>query len=89
MATKVKKQNRGPGQARGRSRVSSKHQITIPIGAFNEAGLREGDVVQVRAQGRGRVLIARVDDLVDEYAGCVSSGGELGRVVRGLRAEWD
>ena len=88
MATEVKKSN-GPAQARSRSRVSSKHQITIPIGAFSEAGLREGDVVQVRAQGRGRVLIARVDDLLDEYAGCLKSGGELGRAVRGLRGEWD
>lgn len=89
MATKVKKSDGGSIQTRGRSRVSSKHQITIPIGAFSEAGLREGDVVQVEAQGRGRVLIARVEDLIDEYAGCVSSGGELGRAVRGLRAEWD
>jgi bifunctional DNA-binding transcriptional regulator/antitoxin component of YhaV-PrlF toxin-antitoxin module len=89
MATKVKKADRGPTGAGGKSRVSGKHQITIPIGAFSEAGLREGDVVQVRAQGRGRVLIARVDDLLDEYAGCLSSGGELGRVVRGLRGEWD
>jgi bifunctional DNA-binding transcriptional regulator/antitoxin component of YhaV-PrlF toxin-antitoxin module len=88
MATEVKKSN-GTAQARSRSRVSSKHQITIPIGAFSEAGLREGDVVQVKAQGRGRVLIARVDDLIDEYAGCLSSGGELGRAVRGLRGEWD
>lgn len=88
MAIKVKKSNVS-AQARGRSRVSSKHQITIPIGAFSEAGLREGDVVQVKAQGPGRVLIARIDDLINEYAGCVSSGGELGRTVRGLRAEWD
>jgi len=88
MAIKVKK-TKGSAQARGRSRVSSKHQITIPIGAFSEAGLREGDVVQVKAQGPGRVVIARVDDLVDEYAGCMSSGGELGRAVRGLRSEWD
>ncbi len=73
----------------GRSRVSGKHQITIPIGAFSEAALREGDVVQVNAQGRGRVLIARMDDLIDQYAGCLSTGGELGRVVRGLRREWD
>lgn len=51
--------------------------------------MREGDLVQVKAQGRGRVLIARVDDLVDEYAGCLSTGGELGRTVRGLRQEWD
>ncbi len=89
MAVEVKNPEKGSGRARGRSRVSSKHQITIPIAAFSEAGLREGDVVQVRAQGRGRVLIARVDDLLDEYAGCLSSGGELGRAVRGLRGEWD
>lgn len=69
--------------------MSSKHQITIPIEAFGEAGLREGDVVQVSAQGRGRVLVARVDDLIDEYAGCLNTGGELGRAVRGLRREWD
>ncbi len=73
----------------GRSRVSSKHQITIPVGALREAGLREGDVVQVRAQGTGRVLIARMDELIDEYAGTLHSGGELGRTVRRLRSEWD
>ncbi len=85
MATNVKKSHGRPG----RTRVSSKHQITIPIGAFSDAGLREGDVVQVEAQGRGRVVIARVDDLLDEYAGCLSTGGALGRSVRGLRQEWD
>jgi bifunctional DNA-binding transcriptional regulator/antitoxin component of YhaV-PrlF toxin-antitoxin module len=89
MATQVKKSKRSAGRGAGRSRVSSKHQITIPIGAFSDAGLREGDVVQVKAQGRGRVLIARMDDLIDEYAGCLSTGGELGRTVRGLREEWD
>jgi bifunctional DNA-binding transcriptional regulator/antitoxin component of YhaV-PrlF toxin-antitoxin module len=87
--TEVKKAKTGAVRARGRSRVSSKHQITIPISAFSEAGLREGDIVQVRAQGRGRVSIARVDDLLDEYAGCLSSGGKLGQAVRGLRSEWD
>lgn len=89
MATDVKKPKGGAGRGAGRSRVSPKHQITIPIKAFSEAGLREGDVVQVKAQGRGRVLIARMDDLLDEYAGCLSTGGELGRTVRGLRQEWD
>jgi bifunctional DNA-binding transcriptional regulator/antitoxin component of YhaV-PrlF toxin-antitoxin module len=89
MATEVKNPKDEPARATGRSRVSSKHQITIPISAFSEAGLREGDVVQVKAQGRGRVLIARVDDLVDEYAGCLSTGGQLGRTVRSLRQEWD
>ena len=86
MQVKSKSRRRSGG---GRSRISSKHQITIPIAAFSEAGLREGDVVRIQAEGRGRVTIARVDDLVDEYAGCLRSGGELGRAVRALRSEWD
>ena len=73
----------------GRSRISSKHQITIPLPAFSEAGLREGDIVQVKAQGPGRVVITRINDLLDEYAGCLHTGGELGRSVRGQRQEWD
>ncbi len=89
MTVNVKKAKGAAKRGAGRSRVSGKHQITIPIGAFSEAGLREGDVVQVKAQGRGRVLIARMDDLVDEYAGCLRTGGELGQTVRGLRREWD
>ena len=89
MAVGVKKLAASSARGGGRSRVSSKHQITIPLAAFSEAGLREGGVVQVRAEGRGRVSIARVEDILDEYAGCLSSGGELGRVVRGLRREWD
>jgi bifunctional DNA-binding transcriptional regulator/antitoxin component of YhaV-PrlF toxin-antitoxin module len=89
MATNVKKAKGAGKRAAGQSRVSSKHQITIPTGAFHEAGLREGDVVAIKAQGPGRVLVARMDDLVDEYAGCLSTGGELGRAVRRLRQEWD
>ena len=93
MTTEVKKLPKKPkAKAKrrvGGSRISGKHQITIPIGAFSEAGLREGDVVRVTAEGRGRVVIARMDDLIDEYAGALSTGGELGRTVRGLRREWD
>ncbi|HEV2998112.1 MAG TPA: AbrB/MazE/SpoVT family DNA-binding domain-containing protein [Solirubrobacteraceae bacterium] len=89
MATNVKKTTGKVRRVAGRSRVSAKHQVTIPSATFNEAGLHEGDLVQIRAQGPGRVLIARVDDLIDQYAGCLSSGGKLGRTVRGLRQEWD
>jgi bifunctional DNA-binding transcriptional regulator/antitoxin component of YhaV-PrlF toxin-antitoxin module len=89
MAITVKKTTGRAKRAPGQSRVSSKHQITIPVGALRDAGLREGDVVQVRAEGPGRVVIARLDDVIAGYAGMLSSGGELGRAVRGLRAEWD
>ncbi len=85
MPAEVKKSTR---HSAGRSRISGKHQITIPISAFSEAGLREGDVVHVEAQGRGRVVVARIDDLIDEYAGCLRTGGELRRTVGRLRQEW-
>lgn len=68
--------------------MSSKHQITIPMSAFREAGLREGDVVQISAQGPGRVVIERTDDLLSQFAGALSTKGTLGRAVRQLRAEW-
>jgi hypothetical protein len=41
MAVDVKKVE-GEERRSARSRVSSKNRITIPIAAFNEAGLREG-----------------------------------------------
>jgi bifunctional DNA-binding transcriptional regulator/antitoxin component of YhaV-PrlF toxin-antitoxin module len=88
MAVEVKQPGGHGRRSAGRSRVSGKHQITIPIAAFSEAGLREGDVVHVEAQGRGRVLVARMDDLIDEYAGCLSTGGELRQTVGRLRREW-
>jgi bifunctional DNA-binding transcriptional regulator/antitoxin component of YhaV-PrlF toxin-antitoxin module len=88
MALDVKNTGRKGARTPGQSRISSKHQITIPKDAFREAGLQEGDVVTVKANGPGQVLIARMEDLLDEYAGCLSTGGELGRTVRGLRQEW-
>lgn len=77
------------GRMAGLSRVTSRHQITIPIAAFSDAGLREGDVVLVEAQGPGRVVVSRMDDLIDECAGTLHRGGRLGRTVRSLRREWD
>jgi bifunctional DNA-binding transcriptional regulator/antitoxin component of YhaV-PrlF toxin-antitoxin module len=88
MAVKVNKHSSEARRAPDRSRVSGKHQITIPKPVFTKAGLHEGDVVHVNSPGRGRVLIARMDSLIDEYAGCLSTGGELGRSVRGMRQAW-
>jgi bifunctional DNA-binding transcriptional regulator/antitoxin component of YhaV-PrlF toxin-antitoxin module len=91
MPRKVKERSgpRGTGRVAGRSRISSKHQVTIPVGAFREAGLHEGDVVHIQVQGSGRILLTRLDDLIDRYAGALSTGGELGRTVRAVRDEWD
>jgi bifunctional DNA-binding transcriptional regulator/antitoxin component of YhaV-PrlF toxin-antitoxin module len=72
----------------GRSRISSKHQITIPAAAFRGAGFAAGDLVRVEAAGAGRVVLTKIDDLVDHYSGSLATGGELGRSVDALRDEW-
>lgn len=96
MARKVKQaqeaprgaQRRGARLARPQTRVSSKHQVTIPAIPFKTAGLRPGDTLQVEAQGSGRVVLTRVDELVDRYSGCLDTGGDLRKQVEGLREEW-
>jgi bifunctional DNA-binding transcriptional regulator/antitoxin component of YhaV-PrlF toxin-antitoxin module len=73
---------------RNRSRISSKHQVTIPAAAFRRAGFAAGDLVRIEAEGAGRVVLTKVDDLVDRYSGSLETGGELRRNVEALRDEW-
>ena len=72
----------------GRSRISSKHQVTIPAAAFRGAGFAAGDLVRVEVEGAGRVVLTKVDDLVDRYSGSLRTRGELRRAVETLRDEW-
>jgi bifunctional DNA-binding transcriptional regulator/antitoxin component of YhaV-PrlF toxin-antitoxin module len=72
----------------GRSRISSKHQITIPVAAFRSAGFAAGDLVRVEAMGAGRVVLTKIDDLVERYSGSLATDGELRRSVESLRDEW-
>jgi bifunctional DNA-binding transcriptional regulator/antitoxin component of YhaV-PrlF toxin-antitoxin module len=76
------------GGRAGRSRISSKHQVTIPVAAFRTAGLAAGDLVRVEAEGAGRVVLTRVDDLVDQYSGSLTASGGLRRGLEALRDEW-
>lgn len=52
------------------------------------AGLAPGDVLRVEAEGRGRVVLMRADDLVATYSGSLRTGGDLRERVEGLREEW-
>lgn len=56
--------------------------------ALRSAGLGPGDILRVQADGAGRVLLTRVDELVDRYSGCLDTGGVLREEVKGLRGEW-
>jgi bifunctional DNA-binding transcriptional regulator/antitoxin component of YhaV-PrlF toxin-antitoxin module len=90
MADRVKKPagsfayRRGDGQ----TRISSKHQVTIPIGAFVDAGFEPGDAVSAEVIGPGRIVLTRQDALLDEFSGCLQTNGGLRKAVEQLRDEW-
>jgi bifunctional DNA-binding transcriptional regulator/antitoxin component of YhaV-PrlF toxin-antitoxin module len=75
-------------RVKGQTKVSTKHQVTIPVGALRDAGIRTGDVLKVEADGAGRLVLTRVDELLGRYSGRLATGGRLGKAVEGLREEW-
>lgn len=75
-------------KVKNRTKVSSKHQVTIPAVPFRAAGFEPGDTLRVEAEGAGRVVLTRIDELVDRYSGCLDTGGDLRGQVGGLREEW-
>lgn len=72
-----------------KTRISSKHQVTIAKEPFEQAGFRAGEVLAVRALGPGRVELASLDALFGKHRGRLRTGGEFRRIVNELHAEWD
>lgn len=40
-------------------RISSKHQVTLPVESLEAAGLRAGDEVVIEAEGADRIIVHR------------------------------
>ena len=83
MSTLVKRQRR-----QGYTRVSPKHQVTIPSEALAQAGVRIGDPLKVEARANGEIVLIRDEDALERYAGSLTGlypPGELDQ----LRSEWD
>ena len=80
--TEVKK------RPRGGTRISSKHQITIPADALRAAGLEVGERVRATAAGPGRVVLEREQDLLDEFAGAMTGAYRADELAE-LRDEWE
>ena len=72
---------------RGFTRISAKHQATIPVQALKDAGLKPGDEVRVVAAGRGRLVLERDVNVIERHAGALRGVYEPGELDR-LRHEW-
>lgn len=80
--------NKVKNTAQGTTRISRKHQVTIPAAAFRTAGFEPGDTLQAEALGAGRVVLTRIDELIDRYSGVLETGGRLRAEIEELREEW-
>ena len=72
---------------RGFTRISAKHQATIPVQALRDAGLKPGDELRVVAAGRGRLVLERDVDVVERHAGSLP-GVYAPDELEALRDEW-
>ena len=70
------------------TRVSRRRRVTIPAVPFREAGFKPGDILRVEADGAGRVILTRIEELVNRYSGCLDTGGTLRNRAKHLREEW-
>ncbi len=73
---------------RGYTRVSAKHQVTLPVDALRQAGIQTGDRLRTEVRGPGEVILIRDVDPVEQFSGAlpgVYPAGELDE----LRREWD
>ena len=42
------------------ARISTKHQVTLPVESLKKAGLSAGDEVAIEAEGADRIVVRRV-----------------------------
>ena len=73
---------------RGFTRVSPKHQVTIPVEALAFAGVQVGDALRVEARANGEIVLTRAQDPLERYAGSLTGLYPLDELAQ-LRSEWD
>ena len=68
--------------------ISRKNQVTLPVAALREAGLKPGDEVRVQVLGPGKLALFRATDLVAEFAGIFDEDVYPDGYLDQLRREW-
>lgn len=82
MAEEVKHKRR-----RGRTRISRKHQVTLPVDALTAAGLKIGDRLRADVSGPGQITLVREEDPLERFAGTLTGIYPDG-YLDDLRREW-
>jgi bifunctional DNA-binding transcriptional regulator/antitoxin component of YhaV-PrlF toxin-antitoxin module len=67
-------------------KISSKHQVTLPVEMLEAAGLRAGDEVVVEAEGADRIVVHRAAPNLASALGVFNGLYEPGYLER-LRSE--
>ncbi len=70
-------------------RISSKHQVTLPVETLERAGLSPGDEVTIEAEGPDRIVVSRKPPQPDRGLGVFDGlyePGYLDRLRAGERA---
>jgi bifunctional DNA-binding transcriptional regulator/antitoxin component of YhaV-PrlF toxin-antitoxin module len=71
------------------TRLSSKHQATIPVAVLAEAGVRAGERLRVEALGPGRIVLTRAEDSFEELLGALGDDVYPPGYLEELRGEWE
>jgi len=55
------------GRVKGVPRISAKNQVTLPVAALSEAGMKAGDDVLIEADGPNTIVIRRRGDFESAF----------------------
>jgi bifunctional DNA-binding transcriptional regulator/antitoxin component of YhaV-PrlF toxin-antitoxin module len=67
-------------------RISSKHQVTLPVESLASAGLKAGDEVTIQAEGPETIVVRRAQHDIDAALGVFDGLFEPGYLDR-LRSD--
>lgn len=73
----------------GITRLSRKHQATIPVAVLAEAGIHAGEPLRVEALGPGRIILTRAEDSLEDLLGALDRDVYPEGYLQELRAEWE